>query len=72
MYSKNQQAGATNPPSQHYGATNYLLAALAAATIWSKRGSPRKSSQRGLKRRHPEFKELGICIVAVTCLLGQS
>ena len=31
----------------------YLLAALAAATILSKRGSPRKSSQHGLKRRSP-------------------
>jgi hypothetical protein len=32
---------------------NYLLAALAAATILSKRGSPRKESQHGLKRRSP-------------------
>jgi len=32
-------------------ATNYLLAALAAATILSKRLSPRKESQHGLKRR---------------------
>jgi hypothetical protein len=30
---------------------NYLLAALAAATILSKRLSPRESSQHGLKRR---------------------
>jgi hypothetical protein len=33
-----------NPPSQDYGAAGYLLAALAAATILSKRGSPRKES----------------------------
>lgn len=32
---------------------NYLLAALAAARILSKRLSPRKSSQHGLKRRSP-------------------
>jgi hypothetical protein len=31
----------------------YLLAALAAATILSKRLSPRKESQQGLKRRSP-------------------
>ena len=31
----------------------YLLAALAAATILSKRGSPRKSSQHGLRSRSP-------------------
>jgi hypothetical protein len=35
------------------GAAGYLLAALAAATIWSKRLSPRKESQHGLKRRSP-------------------
>jgi hypothetical protein len=44
------------PPQQndlHFWATNYLLAALAAATILPKRLSPRKSSQHGLKRRSP-------------------
>src|SRR6266516_7737586 len=35
------------------GESNHLLAALAAATILSKRGSPRKESQHGLKRRSP-------------------
>src|SRR6266496_5812413 len=44
---------AANPPSQDYGAAGYLLAALAAATILSKRLSPRKESQHGLKRRSP-------------------
>src|SRR5262245_31012682 len=34
-------------------ARNYLLAAFAAATILSKLGSPRKSSQHGFKRRSP-------------------
>src|SRR4029453_6080680 len=37
------------------GSTTYLLAALAAATILSKRGSQRKASQQGLKRRSPYF-----------------
>jgi hypothetical protein len=41
---------ARNLPSQGYGAAGYLLAALAAATILSKRLSPRKESQHGLKR----------------------
>jgi len=40
-----------------FWATNYLLAALAAATILSKRGSPRKESQHGLKRRSRETLE---------------
>jgi hypothetical protein len=38
----------------------YLLAALAAATILSKRGSPRKSSQRGSKRSSPYDGPFGI------------
>ncbi len=48
--------GVTAPPQQNdllFWARNYLLAALAAATIFSKRLSPRKSSQHGLKQRSP-------------------
>ena len=41
-------------------ARNYLLAAFAAATILSKRLSPRRSSQRGFKRRSPYVGPAGI------------
>jgi hypothetical protein len=53
---------ATNPPSQGYGAAGYLLAALAAATILSKRLTPRKESQHGLKRRSPYEGPFGIVV----------
>src|SRR5947199_10670134 len=49
-------SGGCPQPQQNdllFWATNYLLAALAAATILLKRGSPRKSSQHGLKRKSP-------------------
>ena len=39
---------------------NYLLAALAAATILSKRLSPRKESQHGFKSRSPYVRPFGI------------
>jgi hypothetical protein len=44
---------ATNPPSQRCGAAGYLQTALAVETTLSKRLSPRKSSQRELKRGSP-------------------
>jgi hypothetical protein len=61
---------ARNPPSQDYseglreqaGAAGYLLAALAAATILSKRLSPRKSSQHGLNLRSPYEGPFGIVV----------
>jgi hypothetical protein len=40
----NQKCRALKLPSQGHGAAGYLPAALAAATILSQRGSPRKSS----------------------------
>src|SRR4029450_5442455 len=45
----------------------YLLAALAAATILSKRLSPRKSSQHGLKRRSPYEGPFGIVATVSSC-----
>jgi hypothetical protein len=48
-------------------ATTYLLAALAAAMILSKRLSPRKSSQHGLKRRSPYVGPAGIVATISSC-----
>ena len=45
----------------------YLLAALAAATILSKRLSPRKESQHGLKRRSPYVGPAGIVATISSC-----
>jgi len=63
---------ATDPPSQDYGAAGYLLAALAAATILSKRGSPRRESQHGLKRRSPYDGPAGIFATISSCSSARS
>ena len=63
---------ARNPPLQGYGAAGYLLAALAAATILSKRLSPRKESQHGLKRRSPYVGPAGIVATVSSCSSARS
>src|SRR5206468_9932405 len=45
----------------------HLLAALAAATIFSKRGWPGKASQHGLKRRSPCIRPAGIFATISIC-----
>ena len=57
----NAECSASNAESNH------LLAALAAATILSKRLSPRKSSQHGLKRRSPQDGPVGIFATISSC-----
>jgi hypothetical protein len=65
-----------SPPPQRYDllfwATNYLLADLAAATILSKRASPRKGSQHGLKRRSPYVGPAGILATTSSCSSARS
>src|SRR6266478_1313814 len=50
----------------------YLLAALAAATILSKRLSPRKESQHGLKRRSPYVGPPGTVATISSCSSARS
>src|SRR6266700_1916401 len=53
-------------------ANNYLLAALAAATILSKRLSPRKESQHGLNLRSPYDGPAGIVATISSCSSARS
>src|SRR4029434_2156554 len=50
----------------------YLLAALAAATTLSKRLSPRKESQHGLRRRSPYVGPFGIVATVSSCASAAS
>jgi hypothetical protein len=54
------------------GESNHLLAALAAATILSKRGSPRKESQHGLNLRSPYVTPAGIVVTISSCSSARS
>src|SRR5437667_10000527 len=51
---------------------HYLLATLAAATMLSKRLSPRKESQHGLKRRSPYDGPAGIVATVLSCSSARS
>src|SRR6266508_4336829 len=51
---------------------HYRLAALAAATILSKRLSPRKESQHGLKHRSPYEGPFGIVATISSCSSARS
>src|SRR5438874_13790827 len=54
------------------GESNHLLAALAAATILSKRLSPRKESQHGLNLRSPYDGPAGIVATISSCSSARS